>query len=305
MTRVYKNKNDRGSCLPQFYFALPLLLSCGQPRAHPRRCAPPPLYGAGVSSPPGRRQPGNPGSRDPVPGTPARYRGAPARGVDVKPSPGDPGTGVPAPLEGPGGASGRLPRPREGSWPARGPRGAPGPVPDRPARGVLHQPLAPGPRGSPGRSQGPPGPGRAKTPKIGDFGQKAPKSPFLGGLPAEPRKRPFLGLRGATGGPPRGVDVKPPRGRVRKVPKPGKSPDFGEKGPKSPFWPKNPIFGVLGRFRAPWGLPRPPPLRGFTSTPRGGAPRFPGVPRRALGPAPSRGGVPAGGGAGGLPLREA
>jgi len=102
--------------------------------------------------------PGNRGFRLPGPGglsrTPAGYRGAPARGVDVKP----PSRGVPGPgpgvsreplasqdpLRGPGPgpeASGALFRPLEGP---------PGP----PRARVLHQPLAPGPRGCPPGSGG-------------------------------------------------------------------------------------------------------------------------------------------------------
>jgi len=199
MTRVYKNKNDRGSCLPQFYFALPLLLSCGQPRAHPRRCAPPPLYGAGVSSPPGRRQPGNPGSRDPVPGTPARYRGAPARGVDVKPSPGDPGTGVPAPWRGPEGPPGGFPNPGRGpGWP-----GVPGAPRDRSRtarRGGFY--INPSRRGPavPGAVPGASGPREGQNPENRGFWAKSPKSPFLGVSRQNPGKGPFWAsgeLRGA------------------------------------------------------------------------------------------------------------
>jgi len=106
--------------------------------------------------------------RDPGPRAPARYRGAPARGVDVKP----PSAGLPGPGSGtlrdpgtswegspsPGAGIRGLPDPgppgtrsrgssRTGSGDLSGAsRGLPGPAP----RGVLHQPLAAGPRGSRG-----------------------------------------------------------------------------------------------------------------------------------------------------------
>jgi len=149
------------------------------------------------------------------PGRGPRDRGAPARGVDVKPPLRDPGTGLPGPWRAPEGPPGRSPGPsgvpggpkgpNPGSGarggpaasPARGfktpPRGrvresrkrpdlakkakngqktrkmailaifrvlgvfwAPGAWPGPPAGGVLHQPLAPGPRGSPGSRDGVP-----------------------------------------------------------------------------------------------------------------------------------------------------
>jgi len=103
-----------------------------------------------------------PGPRDP--GTPARYRGAPARGVDVKPpsrtGPG-PGPGVPRGALGPWEASQEVSRtgwPDPGISGSRGPRPGPGralrvpsPPPGEGVRGVvLHQPLAAGPRGPAG-----------------------------------------------------------------------------------------------------------------------------------------------------------
>jgi len=91
---------------------------------------------------------------------PGGYRGAPARGVDVKPPSGrgpGPGPGVPRGL-------------LAGQDPSRGPetsrRGLRGPsrglgAPSRaPGARVLHQPLAPGPRGSGGPGTGVPGPPR-------------------------------------------------------------------------------------------------------------------------------------------------
>jgi len=148
----------------------------------------PPLYGAGVPSPlrPWSRDP-----RDGYPsGTPAGNRGAPARGVDVKPSLPEAREGLPDPLEGPGGASGRSPDPVRGPGGRKGPPGDPGDRPASPARGVLHQPLAPGPRGTPGvrgGSEGPLGPGRPEK------GQKSPFWAPPGGTP----QNPVFGYRGA------------------------------------------------------------------------------------------------------------
>jgi len=134
------------------------------------------------------------------------------------------------PARGPGGLSGASERvpgaPRcPGAWPARsriwGPRtpgsrrgspapggGVPGSRPGvpgsrpAPARGVLHQPLAPGPRGIPGRSRGPGVPEGPPGP---------PGRP--GSHPARTGvQKPLPGNRGA---PARGVDVKPPPGASR------------------------------------------------------------------------------------------
>jgi len=106
-----------------------------------------------------------PGPR--IPGSPAGNRGAPARGVDVKPpsrgrprgspgprDPGTPGQGPPpgaGPREAwdpriPGSPDPGTPVPGTSGTPSRGPRGLPAP-----SRGVvLHQPLAAGPRGPAG-----------------------------------------------------------------------------------------------------------------------------------------------------------
>jgi len=132
----------------------------------------------GVSGPPARRGgfpgfPGGPGRPPPGPGPrdrPGIPRGPGARGWCKTPLAGAPGPGsgtsgprdpgVPPPL-------GAWEAPDRGSGtPDPGPRDpwSPGPPPDRsgralpglpgppapPARGVLHQPLAAGPRGSPG-----------------------------------------------------------------------------------------------------------------------------------------------------------
>jgi len=128
--------------------------------------------GRGSGAPPGRGWPrglpealfGPPGSPDP--GTPGRYRGAPARGVDVKPpsrAPPGPGLRDPRALESPPPGAGepsgtpglRDLVPGPGPGPLPGPRGLrrplrrPGRRPPSPWRGVvLHQPLAAGPRGT-------------------------------------------------------------------------------------------------------------------------------------------------------------
>jgi len=123
-------------------------------------------------APTGRGQP-----RDPGTGTPGN-RGAPPRGVDVKPSPGGvrdqpgPGSRGPGGLWGPFRALGGLPRGTPGGLPGapdlRNPQNGDFPDPDPSARGVLHQPLAPGPRGAfPGISP--------KWGKMPIFGQKGPK----------------------------------------------------------------------------------------------------------------------------------
>jgi len=125
-----------------------------------------------------------------------------------------------------------------------------------------------------------PGAREAKIPQIGGFWAKRAKIALFGAPPGNPGKRPFLGLPGATGGPPRGVDVKPPSGGGRGDPKIAL---FGQKRRKRAKIPKN---GQKGHFRGflgfwgPWGLPGPARSGGFTSTPRAGAPRF----RRGLAP---------------------
>jgi len=210
-----------------------------------------------------------------APRTPPREpRGPGARGWCKTPAPGAPG-GVPgAPGGGPGGPG--------GLWRAlggpRGLPGGPGPGPAGPARGVLHQPLAPGPRGTPGGPggrKGPSGAQEAQIPEKGEIWAKMPKIPYFGGSPGKPGKRPFLGLPGATGGPPRGVDVKPPsRGGLG-------GPEialFGQKRRKRAKKPKN---GQKGRFcgflgiLAPWGLPGRSPERGFYINPSRRGPAVP------------------------------
>jgi len=131
----------------------------------------------------GKEVSGDPGGDPPVPGSGLRTpgnRGAPARGVDVKPplgpvsgsrirGPGDPRDpqiwiwACPGPCPRPRGLGGtlRIPRTRSGRPPGTrsreippGPRRrSPEPFSGSPAPGgevVLHQPLAAGPRGSPG-----------------------------------------------------------------------------------------------------------------------------------------------------------
>jgi len=73
-----------------------------------------------------------------------------------------------------------------------------------------------------------------------------------------------------------------------------KSPNLGKKaqnGLKSRKMAKKAVFPVFGGFQAPWGLPGGPGSGGFTSTPRAGAPRYPGgrgwenaPPRRGVNP---------------------
>jgi len=134
---------------------------------------------------------------------------------------------------------------------------------------------------------GPPGPGRPNPPKSGIW-PKRPKIPYFGGPPGKPRKRPFLGLRGATGGPPRGVDVKPPSREVSGIPKIAL---FRQKSPKRAKMAKN---GQKGRFPAflgflrPLGAPRGSRKRGFYINP---SRRGPAVPRRGGGENPRRPGA--------------
>jgi len=139
-------------------------------------------------------------------------RGAPARGVDVKPLRQNPSGGVPSPLRG-------LRRAPEGSGEPPGPR-----------EGVPGWPGVPG------------------TPGTG------PRRPREGGFTSTPLRDP------------------------EKVPKKAKFGQNGQKWPKSPKMAFFPVFGVFWAFPAPWGLPGALALRGFTSTPRAGPPRFRGVP---------------------------
>jgi len=149
------------------------------------------------------------------PGTPGVPRGPAARGW-CKTTPGGTPRGVP---QGPGRASRGLREPRRGlrdPVPGSGILGIPRSLvwDPRPGRegvprdpgtpvsgGVLHQPLAPGPRGSP--------------PGVRDRGSPGTGFP---GLPGGPRRHPAgVGLQtpsprppGNRGAPARGVDVKPP-----------------------------------------------------------------------------------------------
>jgi len=154
--------------------------------------------------------------------------------------------------------------------------------------GVLHQPLAPGPRGSRGRGK------RAISGLLGRGWKRglreAPGAPRDPGTPGPPP--------GNRGAPARGVDVKP---RTRRCPGPRPGPRDPVQGlPGGPLPPgagpgsetRIPGSGSGTPSRAPRdpgvrepGPEGPPrPLGGaaggcFTSTPRGGAPRFPGAPR--------------------------
>jgi len=151
-------------------------------------------------------------------------RGAPPRGVDVKqPLRARPrGRGG---LPDPSGApetrfqDPRVRRPRipgSGDPPSRGPRSlgrpmwAPGPSGTGPRAGVLHQPLAPGPRGTGWGVPGVPG-----VPKV------APGPCGASGASREARIRPSPGRGPETprGAPARGVDVKPRPGRGPGSPK--------------------------------------------------------------------------------------
>jgi len=140
-----------------------------------------------------------------LPGTVPGNRGAPPREVDVKqPSPGGPGApqgpgralpGSRSPGRGPRGPGLRIPDPGicqipgQGLPPGRG-GGSRGPGPGL-ALGVLHQPLAPGPRGTP---LGVPGPG---SPGTGfRASREAPRPPpRRGGA-----QTPFFRPRGTAGG---------------------------------------------------------------------------------------------------------
>jgi len=125
-----------------------------------------------------------------APGGVPRYRGAPARGVDVKP-PLAPGSGArirgsrePQVSRTPPGSPGRS------GGPSGAPPGGLGPPPGAPRARVLHQPLAPGPRGSRPGSEGP-----SRDPGVWHPGPGTP-----GGYP-----RPVQGLgtrRRVGGGPP-------------------------------------------------------------------------------------------------------
>jgi len=148
-------------------------------------------------------------------------RGAPARGVDVKPSPGTRSPGV-----------------REGLQALSGP---PGPF-----------------RGPPGAPEG------AQNPQNPRFGDPGPRGhPREGGFTSTPRG----GVRGPEtrlGG------VREPWGSGRALPG---APRGSPQGPGRPLrTPPDPGRGS----GALWG---PGPRGGFTSTPRGGPPRFPAGPR--------------------------
>jgi len=193
---IYKNGNRRGFQSKSDFLAILRIRGPGDPLfavldlrrglfyINPSRRGGGSLAGArrGLGPPPRRGEvrgpPGGPG-RPQVPGDPGGNRGAPPRGVDVKPllrrcpgprsgtpgprdpGSGDPGQGPPRGLGGhpsgsreprPGGLRDLVPRiPRDPGNRARDPKRAP------PAPGggvVLHQPLAAGPRGSRRESPG-------------------------------------------------------------------------------------------------------------------------------------------------------
>jgi len=134
--------------------------------------------------------PGSPGeaSRGPqVPETPGGYRGAPPRGVDVKPPP--------RRCPGPGNRVPGLPRTR---GPPGGPRGphpgsrGPGPRPLSGVRRVSGRPR----RALPGLREPPPGVDVKPLRRGGPEGRKSPKIPQNGVLWP---KRPFLGIFAENG----------------------------------------------------------------------------------------------------------
>jgi len=147
-------------------------------------------------------------------GTPVGNRGAPPRGVDVKPLG---RRGHPGAL----GAPGSPPGPRPGRSPGSGPRdpdpGIRGPCPQGPGEG----PRRPGPRSPGSRDLARGGfyinPSR-RGPAVprggsGDLGSREGRKGPSGG---PGRRTPLPGLRetpaGNRGAPARGVDVKPPPG---------------------------------------------------------------------------------------------
>jgi len=108
---------------------------------------------------------------------PAGNRGAPARGVDVKPpraaSRGPRGPGLLSPSQAPGGGGPRIPGsgsrgPGPAGQPGRGPGGLPG------APRALGDPSALGVDVKPLRREGPEGPKRPKNPVFGVFPTKRP-----------------------------------------------------------------------------------------------------------------------------------
>jgi len=124
---------------------------------------------------------------------------APPRGVDVKPR----SAGLPDPGQGPLEAARRALRtvsgtwsPGPGIWEPPGSREAGMSGPDLGARGVLHQPLAPGPCPRPGQAGTPSGVRGRKNPKFGVFSPKTRKIALFGHFPGIPRKPPFLEVQG-------------------------------------------------------------------------------------------------------------
>jgi len=163
------------------------------------------------------------------------------------------------------------------SWKTRKSRVFPGSA--GPAGGVLHQPLAPGPRGS-RRGGGDPsrGGGWSRTSRGGlpealrdpvpGRPRRVPRGPAARGWCKTPLAGSAAGPRGPRGAPP---------ARGRGTP----SRDSGGPGIRDPGDPvPRTLWGPGGLREAllgPWAAPGRPDGRGFTSTPRAGAPRFPGV----------------------------
>jgi len=120
------------------------------------------------------------------------------------------------------------------------------------------------------------------------FPGEGPKRPFLGLFAPKSRFCGILALRAPPGPPgrpgvPRGPGARgwcktplAPRSGTRSRGSPGPpGPRSGLRG--SP----GPRRALPGPLRGPWTPSRGPGARGFTSTPRAGAPRFPGAVREA------------------------
>jgi len=214
------------------------------------------------------------------PGTPGGNRGAPPRGVDVKPLP--------------GGSFGTPKKPFLGSWTPFPPQNG---VPE----GSLSRRKPPEPRkmaiiphfgvflpilGSRSPFWGPAGGGFTSTPRAG--APRSEKGVFWGyparagfpdpgtgvapgGPPGPPgRPSPGPGSPGNRGAPARGVDVKPPRAGSRD---PSRGQEPGETPPRGPGRPLGDLWEPLRDPRGPGDLrirdPDPAPRGGFTSTPPG------------------------------------
>jgi len=140
-----------------------------------------------------------------------------------------------------------------------------------PREGVLHQPLAPGPRGTP--KWGFAGVCRER-PKKAVFGRFCPfsgKMGILGSRRGTPGETPGTGP-GNRGAPARGVDVKPPlAGRSGTGPRALPGPGW----PGAPPGPPGPSRGLRDPLRAPWDPLPGLPGRGFYINPSHRGPAVP------------------------------